>query len=134
MSGPGNGPGVVVAGIGLRPGAGAEEIVGLVGRAVRASGHAPSVLAVPWFRADEAGPEAAARLLSVALRVVGADALDAAQPRCPTRSARARVQVGVASVAEGCALAVAGPEGRLVLARIASAAVTCALAGGPEVP
>lgn len=131
---PGSVPRIVVAGIGLRPGAGAEEIVGLVERAVRASGCGPSVLAVPWFRADEAGPEAAARLLSVALRVVPPDALDAAQPRCRTRSARAQAHVGVASVAEGCALATAGPEARLLLPRIASAAVTCALAGGPGIP
>ena len=79
-------------------------------------------------------PEAAAMLLSVALQVVFPDALDAAQPRCRTRSARAQAHVGVASVAEGCALAAAGPEGRLVLARIASGGVTCALAQGPGVP
>lgn len=125
---------IVVAGIGLRPGAGAAEIVGLVERAVRASGCRPSVLAVPSFRDGEAGPEAAAVLLSLALRVVPAHALDAAQPRCRTRSARAEAHVGAASVAEGCALAAAGPDGRLVLARIASAAVTCALAEGPEGP
>ncbi len=127
-------PGIVVAGIGLRPGAAAEEIVGLVERAVRASGSGLSVLAVPWFRKHEAGPAAAARLLSVALRVVSPEALDAAQPRCRTRSARAQSHVGAASVAEGCALAVSGPEGQLLLARIASAAVTCALAQAPAGP
>lgn len=131
---PGIARGIVVAGIGFRPGAAAEEIVGLVERAVRASGHGLSVLAVPWFRKDEAGPAAAARLLSVALQVVSPGALDAAQPRCRTRSARAQAHVGAASVAEGCALAAAGPEARLLLARIASAAVTCALAQGPGDP
>ena len=121
---------MIVAGIGLRPGADAEEIVGLVERAAHVSGHRPSVLAVPSFRNGEAGPARAALLLSLELYVVVPDALEAAQPRCRTRSARARAHVGAASVAEGCALAASGPDGRLVLDRIASAAVTCALAEG----
>ncbi len=119
---------MIAAGIGLRPGAAAAEIAALVERAAQHSGRAPSVLAVPRFRDGELGPRAAAALLSLELRVVAADALEAAQGRCQTRSARAEVLVGAASVAEGCALAAAGPGSRLVLPRIASANVTCALA------
>ncbi len=120
---------MIVAGIGLRPGADAAEIVALVEQAERCSGWRPSVLAVPWFRRDDGGPRTAADLLSLELRVVPPDALEAAQARCRTRSARAQAQVGVAAVAEGCALAAAGSGSRLLLARIASAGVTCALAG-----
>ena len=119
---------MIAAGIGLRPGAAAEEIAALVGRAALCSGRAPSVLAVPPFRDGEPGPRVAAVLLSLELRVVAADALEAVQGRCRTRSALAEALVGVASVAEGCALAGAGPGSRLLFPRIASANVTCALA------
>ncbi len=119
---------MIVAGIGLRPGAAAAEIAALVRRAARSAGRDPAALAVPSFRGHEPGVQEAAILLSLELRVVGHDALDAAQDRCRTRSARAEAHVGVAAVAEGCALAAAGPASRLVLARIASASVTCALA------
>ncbi len=120
---------MIVAGIGLRPGAVAEEIAALVERAARSCDRHPSVLAVPWFRGHEPGPRAAAVLLSLEWRVVAPEALEAAQARCPTRSERAQARVGVAAVAEGCALAAAGSGSRLLLPRIASASVTCALAG-----
>ncbi len=125
---------MIVAGIGLRPGAAAAEIAALVERAARSLGRSPFVLAVPPFRGNEPGPHEAAVLLSLELRVVAPGALEAAQGRCRTRSARAEAEVGVAAVAEGCALAAAGAGSRLVLARIASANVTCALAETAATP
>jgi cobalt-precorrin 5A hydrolase len=71
--------------------------------------------------------EAAARL-GLSLVMIGADALAAAQPRCPTRSEAAARAVGVGSVAEGCALAASGAGGRLLLPRVAHGGATCALA------
>ena len=64
----------------------------------------------------------------MAVLLVADAALAAAQPGCVTRSAAAERVVGVGSVAEGSALAAAGPGGTLLLPRIASARATCALA------
>ena len=88
-----------------------------------------TALAAPAAKADEPGLRAAALVLGVPLLIVEPAALADAQPRCVTRSACAERTLGVASVAEGCALAAAGEGARLVLARIASARATCALAG-----
>jgi cobalamin biosynthesis protein CbiG len=65
--------------------------------------------------------------LGLPIAFVDAAALKAVQPRCPTRSAVAERETGVASVAEGAALAASG--GSLLLARIAQGSATCALAG-----
>ena len=120
---------LIVAGIGLRPGCTGDELAALVARAAAAAGCRPELLAIPAFRQDAAGPAEAAARLSLPLRVVDATALGAVQEVCPTRSARALAETGHASVAEGCALAAAGPGAVLLLPRIASANATCAIAG-----
>jgi cobalt-precorrin 5A hydrolase len=51
--------------------------------------------------------------------------------RCATVSARSMAATGVPSVAEAAALAAAGPEGMLLLPRLAFPTVTVALAIGP---
>jgi cobalamin biosynthesis protein CbiG len=124
------GEAVIVAGIGCRAGCDAAGIVALVERAAGLAECRVDVLAAPRFKMDEAGVAAAARLLDVAMVWVEPDALVSVQARCVTRSARVAAAVGVASVAEGCALAVAGAQGRLVLARMTGDGVTCALARG----
>ena len=121
----------VIAGIGCRRGCPAEDIVGLVQEACAQAGRPASALAAPAFKQDEPGVRDAARRLAVPLLLVEPAALAAAQPRCPTRSETAARATGTASVAEGSALAAAGPDGRLVLARIAGPRATCALAEEP---
>jgi cobalt-precorrin 5A hydrolase len=123
--------GRVIAGIGCRAGCPAEDIVTLVREACARAGRVASALAIPAFKQDERGLQDAARALSVPLLLVGSDALAAAQPRCPTRSEAASRAIGVASIAEGSALATVGAGGRLILPRIASARATCALAEEP---
>jgi cobalt-precorrin 5A hydrolase len=120
--------GRVIAGIGCRAGCSAAEVVALVAAASASAGRAASALAAPEFKRDEAGLHEAARLLDLPLLLVDREALVAAQPGCSTRSETAERRVGVASVAEGCALAAAGHGGRLILARIAGPRATCALA------
>ena len=120
---------MIVAGVGLRPGCTGDEIARLVEQAAERAGCRPERLAIPQFRAAEAGPIVAAEALSLGLIVVGESALANAQPRCRTRSARAEAATGIASVAEGCALAAAGPDAMLLLPRISSANATCAIAG-----
>ncbi|KXV78527.1 hypothetical protein AD954_02350 [Acetobacter cerevisiae] len=89
-------------------------------------------LAVPGFRHGEALPEEVASLLGVPLFWVSDDALRAVQNICPTVSERALQETGFASVAEGCALAAAGPGAWLRVLRQAHAGITCAVAEGEE--
>jgi cobalt-precorrin 5A hydrolase len=118
----------LIAGLGCRRGCGAAEIVALVHRAEAACGARLTVLAAPAAKCAEPGLIAAASALNLPLRPISPASLAAAQPRCVTRSPAAARALGVASVAEGCALAAAGPAGWLKLPRIASAAATCAVA------
>jgi cobalt-precorrin 5A hydrolase len=86
------------------------------------------MLAAPEFKAGEPGLRAAAEALGLSFVTIGRPALEAVQARCLTQSAPSLRTIGIASIAEGCALAAAGPSGRLVLARITGEGTTCALA------
>ena len=118
----------IIAGIGCRRGCPGEEIAALVHQAAMLSGCEPTALAAPDFKSNEPGLHDAAGRLRLDLLLVSATELAASQPRCVTRSARAAAATGAGSVAEGSALAAAGPHSRLALARIASARATCAIA------
>ena len=118
---------MIVAGIGCRRGCPAEDIVALVHLAQDRAACRVEALAAPDFKLDEAGLLDAARLLGIELMFVCAQDLAAAQPLCLTRSDLAVHRTGVASIAEGSALAASG--GMLLLARIANGSATCALAG-----
>lgn len=117
---------MIVAGIGCRRGCPAEDIVALVLAAQGRAACRVDALAAPASKRDETGLHDAARRLGVGLAFVDAPALAAVQPLCPTRSALAARRVGVASVAEGAALAASG--GALLLPRISNGRATCALA------
>jgi len=117
---------VIVAGLGFRRGCTADDIVQAVRSAQDRAGCAAALLAAPDWKRSEPGLHAAALRLGLPLAFVDVAALHAVQPACPTRSAVAERATGVASVAEGTALAASG--GRLLLARIAQGGATCALA------
>ncbi len=124
---------MIVAGVGFRGGAGADEIVALVERALALAGPAPgglARLATVQALADAPAFRDAARRLAVPASGVDEAALRAAEPALRTRSVRSLKAHGVGSVAEAAALGAAGPGAVLVLARIASPAATCALARG----
>jgi cobalt-precorrin 5A hydrolase len=121
----------LIAGIGCRRNVAADDIIALVTQALADSAAdrgALAALAVPRFKEGEPALREAAATLGVALTLVDDAALEAAQPRCVTLSACAERSAGIASVAEGAALAAAGAEGVLVLPRISNARATCALA------
>ena len=118
---------MIFAGLGFRRGCLADDIVQLVRVAQGRAGCLAGSLAAPDWKRGEAGLHAAAVRLSLPIVFIGRAALAAVQPLCPTRSIVAERETGVASVAEGAALAASG--GRLLLARIAHGGVTCALAG-----
>jgi cobalt-precorrin 5A hydrolase len=113
---------MIVAGIGCRSGCPADDILALL------SDRRIAALAAPIGKCGEPGLIEAATRLGLPLIAVSPEALAAAQPRCVTLSARALRETGVASVAEGCALAAAGPASRLLGPRSANARATCALA------
>jgi len=118
---------VIVAGLGFRRGCPADDIVWLVHMAQERAGCVAGSLAAPDWKRCEAGLQDAASRLGLPVALIGRAALAVVQPLCPTRSAVAERETGVASVAEGAALAASG--GRLLLARIAHGGATCALAG-----
>jgi cobalamin biosynthesis protein CbiG len=118
---------LIVAGIGLRPNATPEALLTLLVEAQR--GLPPFThLAAPDFRAEAPALRQAAAVLGLPLVLMSRAALAAVQPRCPTHSAAVMAATGLASVAEGCALAAAG--GALLRPRLAGEGVTCAVASG----
>ena len=122
---------ILIAGIGCRRGVPSHDIVALVRRALAAAPGDGAVLgaaATPRFKGDEAGLRDAATVLGVPLTLVDEAALIVVQPRCATRSLHAEATTGIASVAEGAALAAAGDKAVLLLPRITGNGVTCALA------
>lgn len=121
---------MIVAGIGLRSGARGADVVELIRRAQDQSGHVAQLLAVPEFKQEHAAVLEASSVLSLPLISICRAQLERAQARCPTQSVAARVAIGLGSVAEACALAALEEDGKLVLPRIASPRVTCALAVG----
>jgi cobalt-precorrin 5A hydrolase len=122
---------MIVAGVGFRRSAAADEIVALVEQALRQASFGLSELSrlatIEPLAALPAFMDAAHRL-SVIATPVGEPALAGAAPGVRTQSARSVAAHGVGSVAEAAALGAAGPGSTLVLERIASPSVTCALA------
>lgn len=122
---------VIVAGVGFRPGATAEEIEALVRRAMVLHGaERVDLLATEAGKAIERGLEEAARRLSVALVACAVPDLLGMTDRLLTRSARVQEATGLPSIAEAAALVAAGRNSRLLGPRLASARVTCAIAVG----
>ncbi|WP_307140263.1 cobalamin biosynthesis protein [Pseudoroseomonas cervicalis] len=126
--GPGAAP-LATAGLGLRPSATGPDLVALIRRAEELSGHRVARLAAPAFREGAEALSFAADSLGLPVVFIDRDALLAVQGRCPSRSEASLRATGIASVAEGCALA---QGGRLVLARIDGSGVSCALSTESE--
>jgi cobalt-precorrin 5A hydrolase len=128
---------MIVAGLGFRRSAATEEIVTLVKLAlVRAAlpQDALAKLGTIEALADLPAFTEAAHRLAIPAIAVGERDLSSAGPRVRTQSARSLAAHGVGSVAEAAALAAAGPGATLVLERIASTSVTCALARPETAP
>ncbi|MGX9964852.1 cobalamin biosynthesis protein [Roseomonas sp. F4] len=123
---------MMVAGLGCRRGALAEDVTAAVALALRTAGRRPAELArlaTSATKAEEPGLRAAATALGLSLDAVAQPALLAAAPGCLSHSARVLAETGLPSLAEAAALASAGPGARLLGPRVSVArAVTCALA------
>jgi cobalt-precorrin 5A hydrolase len=128
---------MIVAGVGCRKAISAAQVESAIDAALlrsRLGGSEISLIAVPAVKGTEAGIVAAAAARGVLLVLIAQDALEAADARTLTRSARSMDTLNVHSVAEAAALAAAGPGARLLAPRIAVGPVTCALAQGDIPP
>jgi cobalt-precorrin 5A hydrolase len=125
------GEAVIVAGIGCRKGAAADEIGAAIAAALARCGLAAdalSGLATSSAKGAEPGIRGAASTLGLPLLLVQQRALETAGARTATKSPRVLAHTGVPSLAEAAALAAAGPAGRLLAPRVAVGPAACALA------
>lgn len=126
---------MMVAGLGCRRGAPAEDVLAAIQAALAEAGRGPAGLArlaTSTARAAEPGLRHAAAALGLELIALPEAALRDAAPRCLTRSARALAATGLPSLAEAAALAGAGEGSVLLGPRVAAGrAATCALAETP---
>ena len=124
---------MIVAGIGCGRGTSAEDIISLIAVALSHFGIAQknlTAIATESSKADERGIANAAQSLSIpVLRCPMAD-LGRVADQVLTRSLRVQEIKGVPSIAEASALVAAGPNARLLGARVAANRITCAIAIG----
>ncbi len=124
-----------VLGLGCARGADPEALWALALRVLAEAGVAPGAIAAVAtiaLKADEPAIAQAARRLAAPLRLFEAEALEAETPRLANPSARVFAEVGAHGVAEAAALACAGPQATLVVAKRKTHEATCALARAPR--
>lgn len=128
-------PHTLALGVGCERGCSSKELVTLVEATLAEAGLARDAVALVAsidVKADETAVHAAADSLGVAARFFDAATLEAETPRLATPSDVVFAEVGCHGVAEGAALAAAGGEGTLVIAKRKSARATCAIARAPQ--
>lgn len=124
-------PKVLTLGVGGERGVAAEELITLVEDTLaqhRLAKASFAAIASIDLKEDEAAIHALARHLDLPLRVFTAVELNAQAPRLKTPSVLVMREVGCPGVAEGAALALAGPRSELIVAKTKSARATCAVA------
>jgi cobalt-precorrin 5A hydrolase / precorrin-3B C17-methyltransferase len=124
-------PAVLALGVGCERGVAGEELIGLVASTLERQGYAQDAIACVVsidLKAAEPAVHDLAAHLGVPARFFAAAQLEAEAPRLATPSAAVFAATGCHGVAEGAALAAAGPDGVLVVAKTNSARATCALA------
>lgn len=117
-----------IAGVGCRKGAAAADVLAAVDAALSAHGldrACLDALAVVPRKRDEPGVIEAAEALGISLLVV-----EAKEMATLSHSAHSLAATGTASASEAAALAAAGEGARLLGARVAMGAATCAIAVG----
>jgi len=127
-------PPVLALGIGCERGCPAEEIADLAHSTLGQAGLAAAAVAVVVsveLKLAEPGIHALAAALGVPARFFPASRLLAETERLSERSAAAFRATGCWGVAEGAALAAAGPGGALVVPKRKSRRATCAVARAP---
>ncbi|WP_206454609.1 precorrin-3B C(17)-methyltransferase [Aurantimonas marina] len=124
-----------ILGIGSERGAPVAEAIELADRVLAEAGITPMSLAAVAsidLKADEAAIHAVAENYGVPARFFAAAELEAEAGRLENPSDIVFAETGCHGVAEGAALAAAGAEGRLVVAKRKSRRVTAALGRAPQ--
>jgi cobalt-precorrin 5A hydrolase/precorrin-3B C17-methyltransferase len=127
-------PKVLALGVGCERHAAAEELRGLVEDTLAAAGLAPDAVACivsVALKAAEPAIHALTDSLGVPARFLEREVLAAEGPRLATPSPVVEAEIGIPGVAEAAALAAAGPEGRLLVAKQKSRRCTVAVALAP---
>jgi cobalt-precorrin 5A hydrolase / cobalt-factor III methyltransferase / precorrin-3B C17-methyltransferase len=128
-------PRVLALGVGCERGTAADELVKLALTTLAQHGLARAAigcLASIDLKADEPAMHALAKALGVPLRLFTTDRLEAEAGRLANPSDVVFAATGCHGVAEGAALAAAGPRGILVAGKTKSKHATCALARAPD--
>ena len=121
----------LVLGIGCERGAGGEEALALALDTLAQAGMSPAsvgLVASIDVKADETAVHHVARHFGCSVRVFDAATLEAEKPRLKNPSDIVFAEVGCHGVAEGAALAAAGPSGELIAEKRKSRRATCAIA------
>jgi cobalt-precorrin 5A hydrolase/precorrin-3B C17-methyltransferase len=129
-------PKTLVLGMGCERGASAEDAIALAEKALAEGGFSGKSLAAVTsldLKADEAAIHAVAQYFQVPARFFDAATLEAETPRLQNPSDIVFAEVGCHGVAEGSALAAAGPNGVLVVPKIKTKTATAAIARAPHV-
>jgi cobalt-precorrin 5A hydrolase/precorrin-3B C17-methyltransferase len=124
-------PATIAIGVGCERGADPGELRELVSRCLQDAGLAPQSVAGIFsiaLKAAEPAIHGLADRLGVPARFLEADRLLEETPRLSEKSEIVFRETGCWGVAEGAALAAAGPDSRLVVAKQRSARATCAIA------
>ncbi|MGH7036169.1 MAG: cobalt-precorrin 5A hydrolase, partial [Stellaceae bacterium] len=127
-------PPVLALGVGCERGIAAEEMHALVTETLRRNGLAAGAVALIAsldLKSAEPAVHALAQALDVPARFFSAHELLAETPRLQTPSEAVLRAVGCYGVAEGAALAAAGPDATLLVPKPAEGRVTCAVARAP---
>ncbi|MGH6932084.1 MAG: precorrin-3B C(17)-methyltransferase [Dongiaceae bacterium] len=126
-------PATLAVGVGCERGASPAEVAALVKQTMSRAGLASQSVAGIFsiaLKAAEPAIHAVAGELGVAARFFDAAELLAETPRLSERSEIVFRETGCWGVAEGAALAAAGPDASLIVSKQRSARATCAIARG----
>jgi cobalamin biosynthesis protein CbiG len=128
--------GLIAIGLGCRKGASSKAITALVRRALAQAGsrEGDRRLFTSEDKHGEPNLAQAAETLGLELHFLARGRLLAEASRAVTRSERVERHIGLPGLAETAALAGAGTDGELIVARIASDGATCAIAYAAEAP
>ena len=124
-------PATIVVGVGCERLAPSTELIDLAERSLAAAGLSPfsvACVASIALKAAEPAVHALAEHWGVPARFFGAETLERETPRLANPSDLVFRETGCHGVAEGAALAGAGADGRLALAKQRSERATCAVA------
>ncbi|HYD69961.1 precorrin-3B C(17)-methyltransferase [Azospirillum sp.] len=128
-------PPVLAVGVGCERGTDPAELSDLVHATLAEAGLATGAVALVAsldLKADEPAVHAAAAALRAPARFFDAARLEQEVPRLANPSDVVFQEVGCHGVAEGAALAAAGPDARLVVPKRRSKRATCAVALAPQ--